>query len=129
MTNPYFQRVMRDPSDPSTFYSSTGTRPFVSVPLAVYKVYLDGREEHVRGMEIAGMTQQAFKEIAAASEGVYVYNHITSQRRPSYSGILNPQDTRVSVITPSLLFESIDLKKSTTPHRTPPIVPHQIFGQ
>lgn len=128
MSNPYFQRVMRDPSDPSSYYSYTGTRPLVGMPVSVFKVYLDGREERVRGMEIAGMTQQAFKEIVVASEGLYVYNHITSQRRPSYTGIFDPQDTRVAVITPSLLFESIDLKKTTTPHRKPPIAPHPIYG-
>jgi TldD protein len=130
MANPYFQRLTRDQSDPmSAYYSATAPKPLVGVPLAVFKIYLDGHEERVRGMEIAGMTLQSFKEITATSEEVYVYNHVTSQRRPSYSGVFDPQDTRVSVVTPSLLFESIDLKKTSAPHRTAPIAPHPVFGQ
>jgi hypothetical protein len=130
MANPYFQRVTRDQSDPmSSYYAATGPKPLVGLPLAVFKVYPDGREERVRGMEIAGMTTQSFKEITAASKGTYVYNHITAQKRPSYAGIFNPQDTRVSVVTPSLLFESIDLKKISAPHRTAPIAPPPVFGQ
>lgn len=129
MTNPYFLKLTRDPSDPSTYFSMTGPKPLVGLPLAVFKVFADGHEEEVRGLEITGMTMQAFKEITGSSEEVYVYNHITSQRRPSYTGIFDPQDTRVSVVTPSLLFESIDLKKSSAPHRTAPIAPHPVFGQ
>jgi len=129
MANPYFQRQARDPSDPSSYYSASGPRPLVGVPLAVFKVYPDGREERVRGMEIVGMTLQSFKEITAVSESAYAYNHITSQRRPSYTGIFDPQDTRVSVVTGSLLFESIDLKKSSAPHRTPPVAPPPIQGK
>ena len=130
MTNLYFQRLTRDQSDPSSaYYAATGPKPLVGVPLAAFKVYPDGRQERVRGMEIAGMTLQSFKEITAASEGAHVYNHITSQRRPSYTGIFDPQDTRVSVVSPSLLFESIDLKKTSAPHRTAPIAPHPVFGQ
>jgi hypothetical protein len=106
-----------------------GSKPLVTEPLAVYKVFADGREERVRGVEISGMTPQSFKEIMAASQSVHVYNHITGQKKASYSGLFNPADVRVSVVAPSLLFDSIDLKKSSAPHRTPPVAPNPVLGQ
>ncbi len=129
MSNPYFKRQTRTESDMFSIFGPGGTKPLVTEPLTVYKVFADGREERVRGMEISGLTPQSFKEIIAASQSIYVYNHITGQRKGTYSSLFSPSDVRVSVVTPSLLFDSIDLKKASGRHQTPPVAPSPVLGQ
>jgi len=128
INNPYFKQMLRDEFD--IFSVSPGTqRPFVLEPVLAYKVSLDGKEELVRGIEISGMTAQSFKEILAASRSEYVYNHLTSLRRPSVMGLYSPLSARVCVVTPSFLFESVDLKRTTASFPKPPIAVHPVFGK
>lgn len=128
IVNPYFQSQFRDDVG-MTFFGAISARAFISNPLLVYKVYPDGKEELVRGAEISGMTAQTFKEILSTGQSEYVYNHLASQRRSTFSGLFVGGDTRVAVVTPSLLFESIDLKKSSLRYTTAPVAPHPVFGK
>lgn len=128
INNPYFKQMLRDEFDVFSF-TPGAQRPLVLEPILVYKVYPDGREELVRGMEFSGLTVSSFKEILAASKSEYVYNHLTELRRPSLTGLFNPTHARVCVVTPSLLFESVDLKRVTATFQTPPIVKHPVFGK
>jgi len=128
INNPYFKQQLREESDPYSF-GPGAPRPFVLEPILIYRVFPDGREELVRGAEITGMTAQSFKEILTASENEYVYNHITSQRKSSLMGLYNPSQIRVCVVTPSLLFESVDLKRTSVPYQTPPVASHPVFGR
>lgn len=79
-------------------------------PLVMYKVYPDGREELVRGAEIARVDLKAFKRMLAAGDKPYVLN--TGGRG---------QGTTVAV--PALLFEELDLAKIDRDFDKPPILP------
>jgi TldD protein len=81
-----------------------------AAPLVTYKVFPDGREELVRGAQIAEMDLKAFKRILAAGDTPYVLNSA------SWSG-----STTVSV--PALLFEELDLAKVDRDFDKPPILP------
>jgi len=87
-----------------------GPRGGGTAPLAMYKVYPDGREEMVRGAEIARVELKAFKNILAAGDTPYVRN--------SGSGT---QGRTVAV--PALLFEELDLAKMDRDFDKPPLLP------
>ena len=123
INNPTFKQSLRESTDPYT-----PARSFVTEPILAYKLFLNGREELVRGVEFSGMSPQSLKEIVAASQSSYVYNHITKQKKTTLSGLYNGTDVRVSVVTPSLLFESVDLKKASQQSRSLPIATRPLFG-
>ena len=54
--------------------SSQGGRP-VSVPLLVYRVYPDGKEELVRGLRFRGLSARSLKDIVAVSDESYVFSY------------------------------------------------------
>jgi hypothetical protein len=96
--------------------------------LAIYKLYADGREELVRGMEIAPLTATSFKDILAAGDQPGVYHGAYVPLLSSIfavgtggSAIGNPVSL-ISCVAPSLLFEEVSLKKSSTPAPVPPVV-------
>ena len=77
-------------------------------PLAMYKVYPDGREELVRGVEIGQIDLRAFKRILAAG------------RTPS---VLNKEgQASRTVVAPALLFEELDLAKIDRDFDKPPFI-------
>jgi hypothetical protein len=80
-----------------------------TTPVLMYKVYPDGREELVRGAQIAHVDLRAFKRILAAGDKHYVLN----------TG--GPSPTTVAI--PALLFEELDLAKIDRDFDKPPILP------
>ena len=123
INNPYFKQSLHESTDPSS-----PMRLFMTEPILAYKLFLNGREELVWGMEFSGMTAQSFKDIVAASRTSYVYNNITKQKKTTLSGLYSGTDVLVSVVTPSLLFESVDLKKASQQSRSLPIASRPAFG-
>lgn len=81
-----------------------------ATPLAIYKIYRDGREELVRGAEIARIDLKAFKRIPATGKTLYVHN--------TGSGA-----SAKTVAAPAMLFEELDLAKIDRDFDKPPILP------
>ncbi len=81
-------------------------------PLVVHKVYPDGREELVRGVEIGEFDLKAFKRMLAAGGQPYVLNTGGSSGR--------------TIVVPALLFEELDLAKIDRDFDTPPILPNPL---
>jgi len=79
-------------------------------PLVIYKVYPDGREELVRGAEIARIDLKSFKRIMACGDGMHVLNGARG-----YSP--------TTVAAPAMLFEELDLAKVDRDFDKPPILP------
>ncbi|MCH8150562.1 MAG: hypothetical protein IH987_21730, partial [Planctomycetes bacterium] len=55
-------------------FSGFGRQRGGTMPLAMYKVFPDGREELVRGAEFAEISPKAFKRILAAGDKLHVNN-------------------------------------------------------
>lgn len=105
----------------STMGSGDGDGQKVSRPATIYKVFPDGREELVRGVEIAGVGLSAFKEILAAGSQPYVYNTIIDVK--GQSSIYQGNDTKTATIAaPSVLFDELTVKKIAGPFKTLPVV-------
>ncbi|MDP8980509.1 MAG: metallopeptidase TldD-related protein [Acidobacteriota bacterium] len=101
--------------------SGGGTRP-VSLPLLVYRVYPDGREELVRGMRFRGLSSRSLRDIAAASDENYVFNFLDTPVTFALMGV-GGFVTNASVIAPAVLFEELELEKSGEELLQLPVVP------
>lgn len=96
--------------------------------LAVYKVYPDGREELVRGVQAVGMNPSVFKDILAVGTTTYVHNLLAGAvTSPYVTGGAQYLPTTVSV--PDLLFEDIELKPLDGDFPKPPFLPSPLAGK
>lgn len=104
-------------------------------PLVVAKLYLDGHEEQIHGVQFAGLNAAAFKDIAAASSD---QNILTVSRRPSQNALnislagieLGGEDegwTPVSLAAPSFVFDDVTVHMIRGETPKPPIAPHPFF--
>ena len=101
--------------------SGGGTRP-ISLPLLVYRVYPDGREELVRGMRFRGLSTRSLKDIAAASDENFVFNFLDAPVTFALMGA-GGFVTNASVIAPAVLFEELELEKTGEELLQLPVVP------
>ena len=85
----------------------------LSVPLEVYKVYPDGREEPLRNLEFSNVTVRTLRDIVQTGRQQYVYNYL----------IANDYEMPVSIVCPSVLIEEMELKKSEEKIKRPPLLP------
>ena len=106
--------IVEDLSGGFTFTTSAMPQSFKLETKMVYKVYPDGKKELVRGLDIVGTPLVSFSRIVAAADDDTIFNGSCG----STSGWV-PQ----SNISPSLLFESMELEKSAKSHYKPPILP------
>lgn len=92
--------------------------------LEVYKVYLDGHEELLQGVQVSDLTAATFKDILAAGNNPVVY---TDQFVPKMGALFSmglggagPELPVVSYAVPPLLFDDVTLTKATGPFPAPP---------
>jgi hypothetical protein len=106
--------------------SAGNTRP-ASLPLLVYRVYPDGKEELVRSLRFHGLSTRSLKDIVAASDENYVFDFIDSNAPFALMGA-GSFTTSASVIAPSLLFDELELEPVQEETPKPPIVPPPPLG-
>ncbi len=100
---------------------SGGSRP-VSLPLLVYKVYPDGREELVRGLRFAGLNTRSFKDVVAAGDDATVYDFLDNQAPFALMGGAG-YISNASVVAPSLLIDDLELHPLEDELPKLPVVP------
>jgi predicted Zn-dependent protease len=102
--------------------------------IAAYRLYTDGREELIRNLLVSDLDAGAFKEIIAISEQQTV---TTIPFRPTSSAMSwlsmggRPAGgpPLISLVTPSLLFEDMTLKKPSGEIPKPPFAKHPFFAE
>jgi TldD protein len=97
-----------------TFTSRSMPNSFSILPTIVYKVYPDGREELVRGLNLIGTPLIAFSKISAADDEIGVFNGVCGAR----SGWVP-----VSAIAPGLLVDQIEVQRKEKADSRKPILP------
>jgi TldD protein len=97
-----------------TFTQRTLPNAFNVMPTVVYKVYPDGREELVRGVDLIGTPLIAFSKITAADDEVGVFNGICGAE----SGWVP-----VSAISPGLLVSQIEVQRKEKSQEKAPVLP------
>ncbi len=84
-----------------------GGRP-VSLPLLVYRVYLDGREELVRGLRFRGFNARSLKDILAAGDDSNVFEWMENNAPFALVGA-GGTTTEACVVAPSILIDDLEL--------------------
>ena len=88
---------------------------FNVLPTLVYRIYADGREELVRGVDLIGTPLTSFSKIAAADD-----------QFESFNGICGAESggVPVSAVSPAVLVSQIEVqKKEKSPERLPILPP------
>jgi TldD protein len=97
-----------------TITGRTIPNAFNVLPLVVYRVYPDGREELVRGVDLIGTPLTVFSKILAAGDQAAVFNGICGAE----SG-----GVPVSASAPDILVSQIEVQKKSKSQERAPILP------
>jgi TldD protein len=97
-----------------TMTGRTIPNAFNVLPVLVYRIYPDGREELVRGVDLIGTPLTAFSKLVAADNQVGVFNGICGAE----SG-----GVPVSAASPAVLVSQIEVQKKEKSQERPPILP------
>jgi predicted Zn-dependent protease len=97
-----------------TFTGRVVPNSFNVMPLVVYRIYPDGREELVRGVDLIGTPLTTFSKIIAAGKNVAVFNGICGAE----SG-----GVPVSAVSPAILVSQIEVQKKQKSQDRPPVLP------
>ena len=106
-------------------------------PVAAFKLYPDGHEEPIQGMEFVDVTVRALRDIVAASEDDVVYNFLYSGDQSTAMPFLSIALTLApfqwgqlpaSIVAPAVLVEELELRQ-TEPEGKPPVLTHPYFDR
>ena len=92
---------------------------FNVLPILVYRVYSDGREELVRGVDLIGTPLTTFSKVAAADDRVEVFNGICGAE----SG-----GVPVAAASPGILVSQIEVQKKEKSQERRPVLPAPLEG-
>jgi len=97
-----------------------------------YRVYADGHEELIRGLELADVSASAFKDIVEVGDKPFIFTDQFIPRLGSFfsiGGSASADIPVVSCVVPPILFEELSLVKTEGPFPTPPISPSPLAKQ
>ena len=87
-------------------------------PYELTRVYADGHEEPIRGLQFTDVNARILRDIVQTDNSRYVYNYL----------IGNDYEMPATIITPSLLIEEMELKKVDSKVKKPPVLPSPLAG-
>jgi TldD protein len=112
--NKPFGLLFTEISGGSTVTARSAANVFNVVPLAVYKIYADGRQdEAVRGVTLIGTPLIAFGKILATGSKMEVFNGICGAESGSVP---------IAAVSPSILISEIEVQKRAKSPDKPPIL-------
>tara|TARA_R110002073_G_scaffold336458_1_gene533608 strand:+ start:8260 stop:10089 length:1830 start_codon:yes stop_codon:yes gene_type:complete len=95
-----------------------------------YRLYPDGREELVRGVQLEPVDMRAWRDVMGVGKKRTLKNFLATTESPFFKLITGAGPGRVpsagiesSITTPDLLFRELDLKASKYGLRPPPLLP------
>jgi TldD protein len=94
--------------------SRADVQAFKVIPVVVYRVYPDGHEELVRGVDLEGTPLASLATILAAADTYEVFNGFCGAE----SGWVP-----VSAASPALLVGQVEVARKSQAHDTPPVLP------
>jgi predicted Zn-dependent protease len=111
--------IIRNIVGGSTHTSTWGYQAYKGTPQLVYRVFPDGREELVRGVEIVGTPIASINKIVATSDRTSIFN--------GYCGAESGY-VPVSTAAPDVLMTEIELQRVMKQGAKPPILPSPWSG-
>ncbi len=95
-----------------------------------YRLYVDGREELVRGVQLEPVDMRAWRDVIGVGKTRTLKNYLASADSPFFKritgagpGLVPSAGIESSIATPDLLFRELDLKASKYGLRPPPLLP------
>ncbi len=104
-------------------YKFSGEQNLIIV-LEAYKVYPDGREELIRGVELKGITTQSFKDIILVGNRKYVLNILAPIASSSFA---SGGYVGVSLIVPDILLEDAEIRPVEADFPKPPYLENPLL--
>lgn len=90
----------------------------LTAPLEVYKVYADGREVPVRGLEFANITVRTLRDVLQTDNSRHLYNYL----------IADDYEMPASLVCPAVLVEEMELRHSEGKTQKPPVLNSPLAG-
>jgi TldD protein len=98
-----------------------------------YRIYPNGKEELVRGVQLSEVPIQAWKDLIGVGKEQTVYNFLAANEqwielivRGTDDGFVPSGGIESSIVAPDLLFKELDVVPSTAGQRPPPKIPSPI---
>lgn len=97
-----------------TFTQRTIPNAFNVLPVMVYRIFPDGRQELVRGVDLVGTPLTVFSRVIAGDDDVQIFNGICGAE----SG-----NIPVSAVSPGVLVSQVEVQKKAKSSALPPLLP------
>jgi predicted Zn-dependent protease len=97
-----------------TLTGRTIPNAFNVLPIMVYRIFPDGREELVRGVDLIGTPLTTFSRIVAGDDRVDVFNGMCGAESGSVP---------VSAVSPGVLIAQVEVQKKSKSVDRPPLLP------
>ena len=99
-----------------------GGSQMVSPPILIYKMFLDGREELIRGVRFRGLDARSLRDIRAAADDSNVFDYVENGAPLAVMGA-GTYVAETTVIAPSVLLDDVAIRKLDDEQPKLPIVP------
>jgi hypothetical protein len=103
-----------------------GGRP-VSLPVLIYKVYKDGKEELIRGVRFRNLNVRSLRDIRSAGSDSNVFDYLENGLPLALLGA-GSYAAETSVIAPSVLVDDLEVRKLDDELPKLPIVPSPLVA-
>ena len=100
---------------------SGGSHP-VSIPILIYRLYPDGREELLRGLRFRGFNARSLKDIIAAGDDLTTFEFMDNNAPFALMGGAG-YVSNATVIAPSILIDDLELHPGEDEQPRLPVVP------
>jgi len=102
--------------------------------ILAYKIYPNGKEELVRGVQLAEVPIRAWKDVIGVSKELTTYNFLAANESQlqlrlaggTDDGFVPSSGIESAIVTPDLLLKEIDLGGSSAGERPAPVLPKPI---
>ncbi len=98
-----------------------------SLPVLIYKVYADGKEELVRGVRFRDITARSLRDIRAAGNDTNVFDYLDNGAPLALIGAGN-YVAETSVLAPSVLVDDLEIRKLDDELPKMPLVPSPLLA-
>lgn len=100
----------------------------VAMPLYIYKLYTDGREEMIRGVKLRGVNARSLKDILAAGNDENRLDYLENGATFAQVGG-GGYTAEVTVVAPSVLIDDLELTKMEDELPKLPVAPSPMLTQ
>jgi hypothetical protein len=104
----------------------SGSHPF-SLPVLIYKVYADGKEELIRGVRFRDINARSLRDIRAAGNDTNIFDYFDNGAPLAVMGGGN-YVAETSVIAPSVLVDDLEIRKLDDELPKLPLVPSPLLA-